>query len=117
MSYGKENFKHPRGGALVGALLIVVGLVLGAGAMIGLRLAGIDYMTHTGSIGETKAVDDKVPEAVAPPQESQLRSMIAELDRSTKQFERDQSEAHVKWRLMKQEKAALTETWSYAVLP
>lgn len=97
---------RPHGGILTGIMLFMGGLLIGMATVIGLQFAGVNLNHFTGfGPPKEKQASEKGKSFVPPPNESELRAMMAELTRERERFAQEQK----KW-AAEQQQIALEKT-------
>jgi len=103
------NFpRNSRGGALVGVLALVGGLILGAAALSGLRFMGVDpvakYLPNEKPVEEPPPVDN-----LSTPKELELRRMLTDVKKSKDMLDKERQDVATQNRMLAQERATLDQ--------
>ena len=113
MMGGRRYKPRPKGGAIVGILFLLLGLILGALALYGLRYFKIDpYEQALEAVGLAKEKKDKgdggkASQVLAATSPEELKKMGEELKAAQKRLQKDAQDLALERRKLKQERELL----------
>lgn len=102
--------RPPQGKALVGVLLFVAGIAMGAGAILGMRVGGVDPLAKVLPLATAK---EKEPAAKAEPEdplklkEVEVRRLLADAKSMRARLDAESAEVALKKGRLEQERAAM----------
>lgn len=97
--------RQPHGKALIGVLLFIAGIAVGAGAILGLRASGLDPLTKVIPLKEEKPAGKTEPEDPLKVKEIEVRRLLTDAKNMRARLDKEEAELALEKRKLDQERS------------